>query len=368
MLSQVHAKFGLEIKIGSGVYRNPRILRSIQYRAFGDGNTNYDSLVCQYTARRMSCAGDSLNACRAILQQLRESYFEGGFFWGLPVDSFPYALLWWHGNKPLRREGFPKWTWVGWEGALKMASLTGPGKLRDGERYREPPLRIWKCKGSSLISLHESYRDEFAPSRPNLIPGVLANKDPIYDAAMEARGRPEYPCYLLRTRLGCSPTNCKCGRKTTLSYYPNAQSLGYIFVEGMLGCLRFKEINESDSGQSSPTRTESDPGFQHILQISIGKAECLLDCHTERIVSDVRKRKDLNLRFLLMHREPSYELLLLDWDDTTETGGYANRGFVANTLAPVSLSVMDWSCRSYYQSLKDLVWNLGLRRELVILG
>lgn len=97
------------------------------------------TLRTQYTRRQLSYDSDSFNAFLGILQQFR---FEGGYdsignVWGIAYStargqrrtkSFIMDLLWvherdtWFGGSARRRDGFPSWTWIGWEGTVKPIS------------------------------------------------------------------------------------------------------------------------------------------------------------------------------------------------------------------------------------------------------
>ena len=59
-----------------------------------------------YSYRNMKYAGDGLRAFAGVLQRL-ETIYPKGFFWGLPVEDFDWALLWRSQVPPMRREGFP---------------------------------------------------------------------------------------------------------------------------------------------------------------------------------------------------------------------------------------------------------------------
>lgn len=111
----------------------------------------YDQLVHSYTERRMTMDTDALNAFSAILTRFQETHYEKGFVHGLPVEDLPMALLWIHDDEvePRRRDGFPSWSWVGWEGVVTGAAeacVRGTThKLRSVQKKYLPPLRIWKA-------------------------------------------------------------------------------------------------------------------------------------------------------------------------------------------------------------------------------
>lgn len=78
--------------------------------------TQYATLCEGFSNRKLSFAADGLKAFSAITQTFTPS-FPGGFFYGLPEFIFDIALLW-DLTVPhnVRREMFPSWSWVAWEG------------------------------------------------------------------------------------------------------------------------------------------------------------------------------------------------------------------------------------------------------------
>ncbi|KAK3989770.1 hypothetical protein QBC44DRAFT_395833 [Cladorrhinum sp. PSN332] len=72
----------------------------------------------EYTTRRLTYAGDSLNGFLSVVSVFQKRLFPGGFFWGLPMADYPRLLGWFHdrsvGYSP-RRHDFPSWSWCGWE-------------------------------------------------------------------------------------------------------------------------------------------------------------------------------------------------------------------------------------------------------------
>jgi hypothetical protein len=61
---------------------------------------------------------DALRAVSGVLQRLQATAYPKGFFWGLPIEDFDWALVWRSQYPPERRTGFPSWTWAGWKGAI----------------------------------------------------------------------------------------------------------------------------------------------------------------------------------------------------------------------------------------------------------
>ncbi|KAG7293564.1 hypothetical protein NEMBOFW57_003617 [Staphylotrichum longicolle] len=74
----------------------------------------YQKLVQLYVTRRFTYDKDVLLAFQGIEQTMKPSV--GDFFWGLPKRAFNAALAWEFTGQPRRREGFPSWSWAGWEG------------------------------------------------------------------------------------------------------------------------------------------------------------------------------------------------------------------------------------------------------------
>jgi hypothetical protein len=78
--------------------------------------TQYATLCEGFSKRKLTYANDALKAFSAITQTFTPS-FPGGFFFALPEFMLDMALLWTLA-KPhnVRREMFPSWSWVAWEG------------------------------------------------------------------------------------------------------------------------------------------------------------------------------------------------------------------------------------------------------------
>ena len=128
------------------IFTSERMGISESYRIW-----KYEQLVHSYTSRKMTMDTDALNAFSAILTRFQDSHYKKGFVHGLPVEELPTALLWTHDDevKPRRRDGFPSWSWVGWEGAVTGACdscVRGTtNHLRDVQKRSLPPLRVWKA-------------------------------------------------------------------------------------------------------------------------------------------------------------------------------------------------------------------------------
>jgi hypothetical protein len=70
-------------------------------------------LLYKYTMRSLSYDADALNACLGVLKSIDE----WNHIWGVPfaIGSHKFPLGWYHQKPARRREGFPSWSWAGWE-------------------------------------------------------------------------------------------------------------------------------------------------------------------------------------------------------------------------------------------------------------
>lgn len=164
--------------LGAGVLRNPLVATRFEDRHMREKHRGerYGDLVECYSAKHMSYDADALNAFQAILGQLSDGGFERGFFWGLPVEMLPQALLWQHRSDAKRRLEFPSWSWAGWRGELFSAG----DYLDYGSWYYQPPFRAFKASNTDqgeikLIQLYENSRRRWS--------GWCVGYDPILDLA-----------------------------------------------------------------------------------------------------------------------------------------------------------------------------------------
>ncbi|KIW14315.1 hypothetical protein PV08_07097 [Exophiala spinifera] len=82
-----------------------------------------------YSYRLMTYPEDAIRAFLGVLQRLETIYPEG-FFEGLPVEDFDWALTWASQTPPSRRQGFPSWSWAGWLGPLFFGQPVDVKKTR----------------------------------------------------------------------------------------------------------------------------------------------------------------------------------------------------------------------------------------------
>ena len=157
--------------------------------------------VALYSSRTMTKDEDALNAFLGVLQRLETTY-EDGFFWGLPVADFQWALLWRAPSPPRRREGSPTWSWAGWETGIWPSF---PFNIAKPHEF-PVPLRIWKMSKERLV---EVFRTAQAAVEGSTDVGSPFCRDPVSIAHTCELRFPEFD----------------------LSQYPRAEDDGYLFVE-----------------------------------------------------------------------------------------------------------------------------------------
>ena len=156
-----------------------------------------------YSYRTMTKAEDALNGFSGVLQRL-ETMYEDGFFWGLPVADFQWALLWRALSSPKRREGFPSWSWAAWEVGICSypADITKPHEL-------PIHLQIWKSSKGRLVEVFRTPQPAVEGSTDVRSP---FRRDPISIAETCELRSPEFD----------------------VSQYPRAEDNGYLFVEAIV--------------------------------------------------------------------------------------------------------------------------------------
>ena len=119
--------------------------------AHGGRIDHYGRKLTLYTYRDMTDPSDSLNAFKGVLQKMTELYPKG-WYEGLPVEDFDWALLWRHQHPARRREGFPSWTWAGWKGRIWHGQ---PIEVTKPRRF-PIHLLIHKAVNNELVCIFES--------------------------------------------------------------------------------------------------------------------------------------------------------------------------------------------------------------------
>jgi hypothetical protein len=94
------------------------------------GRVELDDLLNEYNSRDLTYQSDALDACQGILRGLSIPHN-----WGLPIIPTSWweegrrsqashtMNLYWKSDEPgMRRQGFPSWSWVGWQGEKVFAN------------------------------------------------------------------------------------------------------------------------------------------------------------------------------------------------------------------------------------------------------
>lgn len=276
-------------EVGAGVLRSPFQELSPAKERMG----HFGSRIILYSYRSMTSDLDGLNAFSGILQYFEPLYPEG-FFFGLPVEDFQWALLWRSQSPPRRRIGFPTWSWAGWEGALWPMY---PSDIRNPRQF-QPYLRIWKAQQGQLVPLFQHDADTDMKDLE-----ILFKKDPVSKAA----------------RLDSQDPDLDTGK------YAEAQTAGYLFAEAIV----FQFVPD----YSTPLIKVCEKGRVEVFRILISGVNCGIEIIStdSQITSPAKQEKQ---EFLLLARDRKqgmvyHQLLLLCFKE-----GLAKRGTVLSLLVP----------------------------------
>lgn len=165
----------------------------------------YFKLVEGYNHRNLTFESDAVHGFKAITTALTKS-FPGGFYFGLPVFLFDLAMMW-TGNSPLsRRNDFPSWSWLGWNGEVKLPS--GYAEAWNPDFNYRPlvvdikPLVDWYALNADKISYYlidNSYHQYKADLRdPTYSPPEGWNKTWNEEDEAEAVQHKDLPNYLFK--------------------------------------------------------------------------------------------------------------------------------------------------------------------------
>jgi hypothetical protein len=117
----------------------------------------YAYLVEAYKRRHLTYISDSLNAFKAITNELA-ARFESEFQYGLPVSEFWYALGW-RQKQPRRRDpSFPNWSWAAYKGELLRAAIdpqtASSSDFDEGESMGcWPYFRLYEYRNGALVTV-----------------------------------------------------------------------------------------------------------------------------------------------------------------------------------------------------------------------
>ena len=301
--------------------------------------------VTLYSYRDMT-KQDGLRAFSGVLQRLQVMY-EQGFFWGLPIEDFQWALLWQAQWPPQRRPGFPTWSWAGWKAGIMTlfpSDITNP--------HRSPvPLRAWKAVGDKLELLFDAQAraaatskrsaDEVsdrteAPTNPNE-EAQGQNKD---ESEIQARYQDRRDEYALRTDV-------RIEQAFNLPAYEDAEDYRALFLEALT--VQFQP------DWSKPRHERPVGGLRGYFEMEVAGVLCLIHMMTSDTMAAGQP---------LINGAPKYLLLALDARGGHEElhilvvhdlGAFCGRGTSLSLLVP----------REHAQ---EVVQALKLQRQYIVLA
>lgn len=82
--------------------------------------------ITEYCKRQLSYPSDALTAFLGVFNHHTSNFLGFTYFRGIPVltrGKYPQLwLLWTHASPAKRRDGFPSWSWAGWEGMVEWGA------------------------------------------------------------------------------------------------------------------------------------------------------------------------------------------------------------------------------------------------------
>jgi hypothetical protein len=206
----------------------------------------YGRKITLYSFREMTDPCDGLNAFKGVLQKMKEDFYPQGWFEGLPVEDFDWALLWRHHRPAQRREGFPSWTWAGWRGKLWH------GQPTDVMQPRRFPIHldIQRAEGGRLVSVFNS--EAAAVVTQAMAPDAGPRITIQHDAIDLAWSRPDEP----RSNSVFDP-----------AAFDLAEKSRYLFLD----CIVLQRV---PLDFSRPVQWSPAPGHQALFQVLIQDVKC----------------------------------------------------------------------------------------------
>jgi hypothetical protein len=261
-----------------------------------------------YSYRDMKYSTDAINAFAGVLQRF-ETIYPKGFFFGVPVEDFDWALTWRSQVPPTRREEFPSWSWAGWIGPLFF------GQPVDIEKTRRIPtdIDIRASRSGQLEQIFSSKGDI-----PNSTSGVrfIILEDPVHKAT---QWEPQ-------------------GLEFNMDKCPTAEKDGYLFMTAT--CLSFKpDFSKPLSGTHAVGQNET-------FSFKVKGVRCLIRIFSmdryipglwtgEHWIIDPNKATEAT--FILLARDHIQGLILhqLMLVNIQESSGLAERVTVMELLVPL---------------------------------
>ncbi|KAM0244651.1 hypothetical protein ACHAQJ_010736 [Trichoderma viride] len=193
--------------------------------------------IPEYTNRRFMYSSDALNACRGILNYFRCSADPAYSNWGVPIlyvasDSYVFELGWRHDFPATRRDAFPSWSFLGWEGSVTTGTIrVVPETLYLGD-YQELFLEVKdverKLRGRRVLQEENDYRLRYLHYKSKVIYLSLVHNDWTTDQ-MKHRTSVRYPTLRgIKTEfLDLIPA----GTHASLRLAPNLYMLTYVYYD-----------------------------------------------------------------------------------------------------------------------------------------
>lgn len=271
-----------------------------QTRSYGQLLTTYDEYVREYCSRELSYESDTINAITALFDDLQRTHnmFKTGFYWGLPVDALPFALLWFCSGMPQRREGFPSWSWAGWRGHLERivdhVKTTQEGPHENFTQNNEDSEIINDAKQTAYFIKFQKASNQSPQLLETLYRGSPRDKDPVLDQDVEESK------LVITNSTYCRYLDSHIASEETYRHL--------LFVEGFVFRSRWR------FDQDSLRPLEED-----VYEVKLNGIACKITCHSPATLQELSKDHWSWEHMLVLHREFihytwCYGLLLLNWN------------------------------------------------------
>ncbi|KAA8571272.1 hypothetical protein EYC84_000599 [Monilinia fructicola] len=197
------------------IFTNEQVyFRCTNARLIGRKETSLSMLyfraVETYTARNLTYSSDIINALAGVLSTQGHA-MNCDIFLGLPSAIFDMALLWQPCGKLVRREGFPSWSWAGWQGQVRWygdtMELTSYGLYESSEDLERKKITKWlqnqtwidwhRCIDGKLVAIWsgEAKASGISPTENQSI-GYSASASSSFNLYGRAKNKNLFPPHL----------------------------------------------------------------------------------------------------------------------------------------------------------------------------